>query len=137
MADTEREEFEAWARDPIRAEKLPLDRWPTNDGYKDTRAYIAFYGWKSARAALASRPAEVDDEGLPDLPGSNFCAWVQHGKVWNAFPHGVGDKSIWDSNRYWTERGFDREPLFTAEQYRQGQRDAVAADRARRGASGK
>lgn len=86
---------------------------------------------RKLRAALASRPAEVDDEDLP-LPESKFCAWLQHGRVWNAFPHGVGDKARWDRGGYWSAKGFDREPLFTAEQYRQGQRDAVAADRARR-----
>lgn len=102
MADTEREAFEEWARDTIRAEKLPLDRWPTNDGYKDTRTYIAFYGWKSGRAALASRPAEVDDEGLPVMPAPFRM---------------VMDK--WVEGKY--------VGLFTAEQYRQGQRDAVAA----------
>lgn len=57
--------------------------------------------------ALASRPAEVDDEGLPPLP--------------EPFEN-------WDP-RY---EGADC-PIFTAEQYRQGQRDAVAADRARVG----
>jgi len=56
------------------------------------------------RAALASRPAEVDDEGLPPLPP----------EVARAGPL----------------------LLFTADQYRQGQRDAVAADRARRSAAG-
>jgi len=57
-------------------------------------------------AALASRPAEVDDEGLPPFP--------------EPFEN-------WDP-RY---EGLVL-PVFTAEQYRQGQRDAVAADRARR-----
>lgn len=97
----ERAAFEAWARDPIRAEKLPLDRWPTNGAYKDTRTYIAFYGWKSGRAALASRPDEVDDEGLPPLP-----------------------------DQYVGLSPFPGRKYFTAEQYRQGQRDAVAAYRA-------
>lgn len=60
---------------------------------------------RKLRAALDSRPAEVDDEGLPPLRTPEFCA---------------GD----------LESG---EPVYTAEQYRQGQRDAVAADRARRG----
>jgi hypothetical protein len=55
-------------------------------------------------SALTSRPAEVDDEGLPPMRTPEFCA---------------GD----------LESG---EPVYTAEQYRQGQRDAVAADRARR-----
>lgn len=55
------------------------------------------------RAALASRLAEVDDEGLPKLP-----------------------------ERYVELSPFPGRKYFTAEQYRQGQRDAVAADRARR-----
>ena len=56
--------------------------------------------WRAmAGAALASRPAEVDDEGLPPLLSPEFCA---------------GD----------LESG---EPVYTAEQYRQGQRDAVAS----------
>lgn len=55
--------------------------------------------------ALASRSAEVDDEGLPALP---------HPASQEFFVSGTVD-------------------YFTAEQYRQGQRDAVAADRARRG----
>ena len=59
------------------------------------------------RAALASRPAEVDDEGLPPLPESAKLMIYE----------------------------LQRQPYFTAEQYRQGQRDAVAADRARRGAN--
>jgi hypothetical protein len=53
----EREAFEQWASDPVRSDKLPLDRWPTNGGYKDYRTYIAFYGWKSGRAALSPAPA--------------------------------------------------------------------------------
>lgn len=122
----ERAAFEAWA--------VPreFDLRRPRKTYHNTCTDYAWMGWQ-ARAALASRPAEVDDEGLPVLPESKFCAWIQNGKVWNAFPHGVGNKSIWDSNGYWSERGFDREPLFTAEQYRQGQRDAVAADRGQRG----
>lgn len=61
--------------------------------------------WRAmARAALASRPADVDDEGLPPLPEP--------------------------LQRDDTEHDVD---YFTAEQFRQGQRDAVAADRARRG----
>jgi len=66
----------------------------------------AISAWND-RKALASRPPEVDDEGLPPLP--------------EPFEN-------WDP-RY---EGLVL-PVFTAEQYRQGQRDAVAADRARRG----
>lgn len=66
-------------------------------------------GVELARAALASRPAEVDDEGLPGLP-------LPMRKVYER-PHGVQELLY-----------------YTAEQYRQGQRDAVAADRAWRGA---
>ncbi|AWL04265.1 hypothetical protein DIR46_07340 [Massilia oculi] len=72
------------------------------------------------RAALASRPAEVDDEGLP-AP----AAWAVGEELFtchDAIPF-----------RLLPPIG-QPEPLFTAEQYRQGQRDAVAADRARRGA---
>ncbi len=79
------------------------------------------------RAALASRPAEMDDEGLPALPESEFCAWLQNGQVVNAFTHGVGEKARWDHDGHWASKGYDRAPLYTAEQYRQGQRDAVAA----------
>jgi len=63
------------------------------------------------RRALASRPAEVDDEGLPVLP--------EPFENWDPRCEGLVL------------------PVFTAEQYRQGQRDAVAADRARRGVGGK
>jgi hypothetical protein len=49
--------FEAWARDPVRSEKLPLERWVGNGAYVDSRTYIAFYGWKSGRAALAATTA--------------------------------------------------------------------------------
>ena len=66
---------------------------------------------------------------LPPLPESQFCAWVQHGKVVNAFMHGVGDKSRWDHDGHWAAKGYDRAPLFTAEQYREGQRQAYAHGR--------
>lgn len=75
------------------------------------------------RAALASRPAEVDDEGLPPLPleaahaakgqAAFFVKWSEIGKP-------LRGELL----------------LFTAEQYRQGQRDTVAADRARRDKGG-
>jgi len=77
-----------------------------------------FYAGHSAgrRSALASRPAEVDDESLPPLPPASGRIYVQNGYTRASTRPGKGL------------------PLFTAEQYRQGQRDAVAADRARRGA---
>ncbi|WP_137171399.1 hypothetical protein [Massilia sp. HP4] len=80
-----------------------------------------------ARAALASRPAEpslkhvherenaesskraeVDDEALPPLPDSLGLGMIDGQEV----------------------------PAYTAEQFRQGQRDAVATDRARRAVAG-
>ncbi|MFT4118718.1 hypothetical protein [Bradyrhizobium sp.] len=47
----ERPAFEAWAQEPIRAEKLPLEQHP-NGAYKDHRSYTAWYGWQ-ARAYLS------------------------------------------------------------------------------------
>ncbi|WP_314435820.1 Lar family restriction alleviation protein [Massilia timonae] len=91
----ERAAFEAWAGVQYRN----IARYSPRDHDMGLTA------WKAGRAALASRPAEVDDEGLPPLRTPEFCA---------------GD----------LESG---EPVYTAEQYRQGQRDAVAADRTRRG----
>jgi len=76
------------------------------------------YARREVAAALASRPAEVDDEGLPPLP-------EKRGTIY------------WGN--YWTDcakedpLGRPLADVFTEEQYRQGQRDAVAADRARRG----
>lgn len=67
------------------------------------KRYASEYG-----RALASRPAEVDEEGLPPLPEGTPIMHI-------ADETGSGSKA------------------YTAEQYRQGQRDAVAADRARRG----
>lgn len=72
--------------------------------YENPCVQSAWEGWQ-ARSALASRPAEVDDEGLPELP----------------------KKTALGSDGNIIFRGY------TAEQYRHGQRDAVAADRARRG----
>lgn len=73
-------------------------------GYADnsTVEARAVEQWNS-RASLASRPAEVDEEGLPPLPPSEPDLVKRFGP-----------------------------PTYTAEQYRQGQLDAVAADRARR-----
>lgn len=68
---------------------------------------------------VASRPTEVDEEELP-AP----AAWAVGKELFtchDAIPF-----------RLLPPIG-QPEPLFTAEQYRQGQRDAVAADRARRG----
>ena len=73
------------------------------------------------RAALASRPAEVDDEGLPPLP-----------EAWHGFRFNSG-WNTWEQVSHWAKGDDDVTPAYTAEQYRQGQRDAVAADRARRG----
>ncbi len=59
MADTEREAFEAWAK--------PQPYWWNGQTYSDLHTQIAWEAWQ-AGSALASRPAEVDDEGLPPLP---------------------------------------------------------------------
>lgn len=74
--------------------------------WSDVIDKINEYAKREVAAALASRPAEVDDEGLPPLP--------KHSDRFNVNgPDGHRVKG------------------YTAEQYRQGQRDAVAADRAR------
>jgi len=96
MADTEREAFEAWVRKDTGMPDWARFNWQAE------WVKPALEGWM-ARAALASRPAEVDDEGLPPWPDSLSRDDTEHGV-----------------------------PYFTAEQYRQGQRDAVAADRAQR-----
>lgn len=93
--EASRPEFEA----AMRAAGHRTDRW--GDGTYNGRTEYRWEGWV---AALASRPAEVDDEELPPLPP-----------------------------RYTELSPFPGRKYFTDEQYRQGQRDAVAADRARRG----
>ncbi|MDN4038685.1 hypothetical protein [Massilia sp. YIM B02443] len=111
----ERAAFEAWhhshfgvhvhrAQAHHGGDKRGLEYWSdyTNNSWA---------AWQ-ARAVLASRPAEVDDEGLPPLPAASARAYVQNGYRRASVLSGPG------------------EPLFTAEQYRQGQRDAVAAYRA-------
>ncbi|GEM_PF-7120057 len=89
----ERAAFEAWAG----PKQLSLRRTTSADHglYVEQYTRDAWDAWQG-RAALASRPAEVDDEGLPALP-----------------------------RPVWWYGGTD--PYFSAEQYRQGQRDAVAA----------
>lgn len=73
--------------------------------------------------------ASTGEDGLPELPKDMFCAWLHNGRVANAFTHGVGDRDIWDRDQYWSRKGYDRAPLYTADQMRQFARDAVAADR--------
>lgn len=68
---------------------------------------------------------------LPTLPESEFCSWVQDGRVMNAFPWGVGDPAKWDRDGHWSAQRFSREPLFTADQMRAAMRTAILADRSR------
>lgn len=100
----ERAAFEAWSKRVAPAHEIERDSF---DQYVSYPVHAGWAAW-TARAALASRPAEVDDEGLPPLPEGTP---VMH----------IADETGSGSRAY------------TAEQYRQGQRDAVAADRARRG----
>jgi hypothetical protein len=111
-----------------------LDLMPCaeNDSYMAYSTYCAWRAWKDRGAALASRPAEVDNEGLPALPQA---------KAWRFRSYDGREEchsDIWqftDIRRVMEIHQHHKaiiEPLFTAEQYRQGQRDAVAADRARR-----
>jgi len=87
--------------------------WGDAGGGDAGREALAKYAFElGRRAALASRPAEVDDEGLPPLPKKRG--------------------TIYQGN-YWTDcdeadpPGVPLADVYTAEQYRQGQRDAVAA----------
>gem|GEM_PF-6828031 len=125
----ERAAFEAWT---LKHGGMPLDlvddSLVTDDGlalptFKFGRTEIA---WRAWHAALASRPAEVDDEGLPPLPKAFVLIDMDDSSIW-----GQIQDEYWE-NEQQVSLGVD-DPLFTAEQYRQGQRDAVAADR--RGAS--
>lgn len=106
------------------ADTQAFEAWRDGRGLPDNLKAAFFMVWQ---AALASRHAEVDDEGLPGMPKEAANIWYHRGlpnfddtDALQALDDGTG-KAI---------------PLFTAEQYRQGQRDAVAADRARRGAAG-
>lgn len=103
----ERAAFEAWSKRVAPAHEIERDSF---DQYVSYPVHAGWAAWQ-ARAALASRPAEVDDEGLPPLPEGKP---VMH----------IADETGSGSTAY------------TAEQYRQGQRDAVAADRARREPTG-
>lgn len=112
--EASRPSFEA----AMRAAGHRTDRW--GDGTYNGRTEYRWEGWV---AALASRPAEVDDEGLPPLPPEAARAMK-------------GAAAFFVK---WQDAGKDLRGalmLYTAEQYRQGQRDAVAADRARRGKGG-
>jgi hypothetical protein len=100
-ADAERALFETWARDPVRSEKLPLDRWPTNDGYKDSRTYIAFYGWK-ARAKVDSGFREgrnTNDSNSEVAAPTNTAPAVQ--------PEPVEGKKRADFLTWWTSIEID------------------------------
>lgn len=69
----------------------------------------------------ASRPAEVDDEGLLPLP-PEAAAWMLGRNLYQSYDVIPGN--------HLPPRG-NPVQLYTAEQYRQGQRDAVAAYQAR------
>jgi len=88
------------------------------------RDHVEFQ-WPKPVAALASRPAEVDDEGLPGLPKAFVRIEMDDSSI-----YGQIQEEYWENEQLTSLK--DDDPLFTAEQYRQGQRDAVAADRARR-----
>lgn len=105
MADTEREAFEAWAK--------PQPYWWNGQTYSDLHTQIAWEAWQ-AGSALASRPAQVDDEALPPLPPE--VARAMKGEVAFFVKWQDAGKELRGSLM-----------LFTAEQFRQGQRDAVAS----------
>lgn len=114
MWEGERAKFEAEIVE-MNDDPAMLERWP-GGAYKHHGVDGRWSGWKMA--CRASRPAEVNDEGLPALPKKRG--------------------TIYPGN-YWTDcdeadpPGVPLADIYTAEQFRQGQREAVAADRARRG----
>lgn len=112
----ERAAFEAWARDHL-GQGYPLTM--DEDIYEHPVTRWAFKAW---RAALASRPAEVDDEAVSILR--------------TILTGDVGRQTLGKLARGQSTETEDGKAWLAAqrlvEQYRQGQRDAVAADRARR-----
>ena len=86
-----------------------------DDGEEIPGGAGAIAAW-NRRAALASSPAEVDDEGLPPLPEPvlKLQRWGQPGS--SAESISVAALGPLPS---------DGEKLYTAEQFRLGQRDAV------------
>lgn len=86
MADTEREAFEAWAK----AHCFQLEgAAPRRVGwyYFNKETDVAWDAWM-ARAALASRPVEVDDRTprpIATAPhdGTEVLAWSITGKTWH------------------------------------------------------
>lgn len=137
MADTdmweaERERFEAEIR-KVNDDPTMLERWP-GGAYKHHGVDGRWGGWKMA--CRASRPAEVGDEGLPALPREVGYLYSTSGDIHFStslqiakFGRESYEASVAEDPDMQHE---EPEPLFTAEQFRQGQRDAVAADRARR-----
>jgi hypothetical protein len=129
-SERERELFEAWRKRTTKIKKAELS--VALSGFGDDAKYfndftrMAWSAWQ-ARASLPSLP-----EGEPELPESEFCAWMHKGEAVNAFNHGVGDRARWDYDGYWSKKGFDRAPLFTADQMRDYGRQcaALAAGRA-------
>lgn len=111
MADTLREEFEAWTTGPEGAWIDGAVWRDSNGNYGEVEIAREWEIWQAAnRAALASRPAEVDDEGLPPLP--------DHIEV-----GGEG----------WDIEDFKSEKTFTVDHLWQYARYAVVADQAQRG----
>ena len=151
----ERAAFEAWARDSqqgyqsLKGTQPPGRTWY----YFDNDADDAWAVWRASRAALASRPAEVDDAGAG--PGGQMAVEQAETRMDAGFQPVVAVAQEVDDEGLpplppeaaratkgagafyvkWQEAGKELRGalmLYTAEQYRQGQRDAVAADRARR-----
>lgn len=66
MTDTDREAFEAWARDSQQGYPSLKGAEPAGRGwyYFEDEVNDAWIVWRASRAALASRPAEVDPARL-------------------------------------------------------------------------
>lgn len=102
----ERTAFEAWASS---------QNWITDrDRFGEYRYSTARDGWEAWQAARCAAPADLDAEGLPPLQ-EPFTTVIDHNNA-------AGESTV-DA---WIEL---YEPLYTADQVRQAQRNAIAAYR--------
>jgi hypothetical protein len=126
--EAERAAFEAWAWGAATWIFGDDEAKTFEDGhYIEPNVDSAWRAWQaSSRTAPVSAPMGPE---LPPLPEDRFSLWLQHGKVVNCFTHGVGDPAVWDHDKHWEKKGYSRAPLYTVEQFREGQQHAYQRGR--------